>query len=531
MAPIPEIPPLIPLPLKIEPRAGTFALTAQTTLTADPANQANAVYLQAILTLPTGFPLPILENPSTHLPVIRLCTDENNLLGREGYTLAITPHTLTVTASTPTGVFYGLQTLRQLLPPEIERRAPALNPPWQIPCLNIEDTPRFSWRGFMFDEGRHFHGKETVLRLLDWMALQKLNTFHWHLTEDQGWRIEIKPFPRLTEIGAHRPGTSHSMFGGSDGLPHGGFYTQEDIKTIVAYAAERHITIVPEIEIPGHSLAALAAYPELSCTGGPFEVATRFGIFPDIYCAGKEQTFTFLTGVLDEVMDLFPSPYIHIGGDEAPKARWKKCPACQTRIRQENLKDAHALQVYFTNRIAAYLSTHGRRALGWNQILHEGLDPQALVQYWIGRQKPILNALQQGRDVIMSDFRYTYLNYSYSLASLKTAYEYDPVPRGLPPQATSHLLGLESALWTEFIPTRARLDYQAFPRLLAHAETNWTPSARKNYTDFQRRLTAFLPRLDELDIRYAPARDVEPSWLRQRLGLFSVLQPQTKTAS
>lgn len=527
----PEIPPLIPLPLKIEARAGTFALTADTILTADPANQPNAVYLQNLLSPPTGFPFPIREHPPERQPIIRLQTGGNPSLSREGYTLTITSHALTITAPTPTGVFYGLQTLRQLLPPEIERRAPVPNPSWQIPCLIIEDAPRFSWRGFMLDEGRHFHGKETVLRLLDWMALQKLNIFHWHLTEDQGWRIEIKQFPRLTEIGSHRTGTSQSMFGGTDGIPHSGFYTQEEIKIIVAYAAERHITIVPEIEIPGHSLAALAAYPELSCTGGPFEVATRFGIFPDIYCAGKEQTFTFLTTVLEEVMTLFPGPYLHIGGDEAPKARWKKCPACQTRIRQENLKDARALQVYFTNRIAAYLSTHGHRALGWNQILHEGLDPQALVQYWVGGQQPILNALQEGRDVIMSDFRYTYLNYSYSLASLKTAYEYDPVPKGLPPQAASHLLGLESALWTEFIPTRARLDYQAFPRLLAHAETNWTPLTRKNYADFQRRLTAFLPRLDQLGIHYAPAEDVEPSWLRQRLGLFTVLQPQTKTAS
>ncbi|NUM47978.1 MAG: beta-N-acetylhexosaminidase [Anaerolineales bacterium] len=530
MPPQADTPPLIPLPTHLELRAGTFALTAATVLTADAANLPNAHYLQTFLGSPTGFPFPIQEKPPEHLPIIRLQTGGNAHLGREGYTLTITPHTLTLTAPTPTGVFYGLQTLRQLLPPEIERRAPVPNPSWQIPCLIIEDAPRFSWRGFMLDEGRHFHGKETVLRLLDWMALQKLNTFHWHLTEDQGWRLEIQQFPRLTEIGSHRTSTSPSMFDASDGTPHGGFYTQEEIKSIVAYAAERHITVIPEIEIPGHSLAALAAYPELSCTGGPFEVATRFGIFPDIYCAGKESTFTFLTGVLDEVMSLFPSPVIHIGGDEAPKSRWKKCPVCQARMKQEGLKTPHALQGYVTNRIAAYLSAHGRRAMGWNQILHEELDEQAIVHYWVGNQKPVIEAIKNGRDVVMSAFLHTYLDHGYSLTSLRKAYQYDPILPKLDAHA-QHILGLEAPLWTEFVPTRARLDYQTFPRLLAFAETGWTLQARKNYPDFQQRLAAFAPRLDELGIQYARGNDLKPNWLKQSLGIFTIIQPQTKTAS
>ncbi len=523
---------VIPLPLEIEERAGRFVLSAETAIVADADNQQNAAYLRDLVAPPTGFTLPIRTGESEQADAIRLkIGGDREVRGREGYTLTVSPEAVAVEAPEPAGVFHGIQTLRQLLPVEIESPAFAPNVVWQVPCVVVKDAPRFQWRGYMMDEGRHFHGKETMLRTLDLLALQKLNVLHWHLTEDQGWRIEIKRYPRLIEIGSTRSGTARKWFGKHDGVPHSGYYTQEDIKEIVAYAAERHITIVPEIEMPGHSLAALAAYPELSCTGGPFEVSCRFGPKRDIYCAGKEQVFTFLHNVLDEVMALFPSPVIHIGGDEAPKARWKRCPDCQARIEQEGLKHAHELQVYFTNRMAAYLDAHGRRAMGWNEILQEGLVKSAVLQYWIGKRKAVVEAIQRGRDVVMSPFLLTYLDHSYSLTPLSKVYNYEPVFPELDAQDARHVLGLESPMWTEYVPSRARLDYQTYPRLTAFAETGWTAREKRDFRDFQSRLATFLLRLDELGVKYAPENDVEPPWYRQLLGILTIAQAQTKTAS
>ena len=364
---------------------------------------------------------------------------------------------------------------------------------------------------------------ETVLKTLDLMALQKLNVFHWHLTEDQGWRIEIRKYPRLTEIGSRRRGTRMGFTPGKhDGVPHGGFYTQSDIREIVAYAADRHITVVPEVEMPGHSLAALAAYPELSCTGGPFEVATHFGIFPDIFCAGKETVFTFLKDVLDEVLDLFPSPYIHIGGDEAPKQRWKSCPDCQRRIREEGLKDAHALQVYFTNRIAAYLDSKGRNTIGWNEILQPGLVESAVVQFWVGGPKRIIEAIRTGRrKIVMSPCLKTYLDYPYTLLPLRRIYRNEPVPAGLDERAAASILGVESPLWTERVPSRQRLDFQAYPRLTALAETAWTPKDRKSLPDFRRRLAGFLLRLDRMGVQHASLKEADPFQLSTQSDFFT----------
>jgi hexosaminidase len=384
----------------------------------------------------------------------------------------------------------------------------------------------------MLDEGRHFHGKETVLRTLDLMALQKLNVFHWHLTEDEGWRIEIKKYPKLTGIGAWRAGTGASLTRGAhNGVPYGGFYTQAEIREIVAYASERHITIVPEVEMPGHALAALAAYPELSCTGGPFEVGTHFGIYPDIFCAGKEATFSFLKDVLDEVLELFPSPTIHIGGDEAPKKRWKACPDCQRRIQDEQLKDEHALQVYFTNRIMAYLDSKGRHAMGWNEILQPGLAKSAIVQFWVRGRKNLLQALRNDqRAIVMSTFLETYLDHAYSLMPLSRAYRYEPVPKELEEKDSASILGLEFPLWTEWVPERLRMDYQVYPRLTAMAETAWTPKEHKGLADFRCRLPGFLARLDRLGVQYASMDDAEPGRIKQLFGIFSIMRPQTKIA-
>ena len=522
---------IIPLPAEIQKQSGQFTITPETAITADAANRQNATYLRNLVAPPTGFPLPIQGGEHAQANVIRLALGgDRDTCGREGYTLTVSPQAVTIKAAEPAGVFYGIQTLRQLLPVEIERRAPVTGVAWRVPCVTVRDAPRFGWRGYMIDEGRHFHGQETIRRALDLMALQKLNVLHWHLTEDQGWRIEIKQYPRLTEIGSMRKGTARGFVGKHDGVPHGGFYTQEQIREIVAYAAERHITVVPEIEMPGHSLAALAAYPELSCTGGPFEVSCRFGIRADVYCPGKEETFAFLQNVLDEIVPLFPSPFVHIGGDEAPKRRWKECPACQARIRQEGLKNVHGLEIYFVNRVIAYLDSLGRRAVGWNEILQPGLAESAIAQYWIGRRKPVLEAIRGGRDVIMSPVMHTYLDHSYSLTSLSKAYNFEPIFRELDTRDEQHVLGMEAPMWTEWVPTRARLDYQTYPRLTAFAETGWTPRANKDLQDFQKRLAVFLQRLDKLGVGYARGDDVEPSRLKQLFGAFTIVQPQTKTA-
>ncbi len=524
---------IIPHPAKIELRTGEFHLSSETRILIDGTNRWNADYLHGLLAIPTGFPLQVQSEGRTETNLIRLLLDpELEVLGREGYRLEVRPEAIVIAAPGTTGVFYGIQTLRQLLPVEIEERRPVSGVGWRVPCVLIEDKPRFAWRGFMLDEGRHFHGKGTVLLTLDLMALQKLNVLHWHLTEDQGWRIEIRKYPRLTEVGSQRVGTGKTILGKQhDGIPHGGFYTQDEIREIVAYAAGRHIMVVPEIEMPGHTLAALASYPQLSCTGGPFEVATHFGIFSDILCAGKEAVFTFQRDVLDEIMELFPSPFIHIGGDEAPKIRWKKCPDCQRRIREEGLKDEHQLQVYFTNRITSYLDSKGRHAMGWNEILQAGLIEGAVVQFWARGRRRLVEAIRtQNRPVVMSTYLEAYLDHSYSLMPLSRAYHYEPIPAELGESEAGSILGLEFPLWSEWVPNRARLDYQVYPRLTAMAETAWTPKDIKNFGDFRRRLKKFLVRLDRLGVHYAPLKKAEPSKIRQWFGIFTVPRPQTRTA-
>lgn len=527
----PQILPVIPKPAHVERGAGAFTFTSAVHIVADAPNRRNASYLQRLLTNAFGHPPEITAAPPNDRPYVHLHqTEAQSALGTEGYRLTVTPEAITVSAPRSTGVFYGVQTLRLLSPVTLERPGESVET-WTVPALTIEDAPHFSWRGYMLDEGRHFHGMETVKEILEMMALHKLNVLHWHLTEDQGWRIEIQQYPRLTEVGGQRASTALGFFGRQEtGEPHGGFYTQDEIQEIVDYAAARQITIVPEIEMPGHSKAALAAYPEFSCTGGPFEVATRFGIHKDVYCPGKERTFIFLQNILDEVIDLFPGEFIHLGGDEAPKARWTACPDCQRRIQEERLSGEHELQVYFTNRMVDYLAQHGRRAVGWNEILQPDLNESAVVQYWIRGRKDVIAAARRGRDIINSAYLETYLDHSYSLTSLRRAYAFDPVFPQLENEAVDHILGLEPPLWTEWVPTRARLDYQTFPRLTAYAETGWTPQAAKDYAEFERRLQTLLPRLDARGVGYASLDESNPPWYKRLFGLFTILQPQTKTA-
>ncbi len=506
---------IIPFPVRITPISGRFVLTSDTIIHTDLRLEKIGEYLNNLLNKATGinFSRIVADLAKENNAIIILKIDPKlEYLGREGYILQVTNKKIIISALSPSGVFYGVQTLRQLLPIEIESRSKVNNIEWSVPCVEIEDYPRFVWRGYMLDEGRHFLGKDIVMRMLDLMALLKLNVFHWHLTEDQGWRIEIKKYPRLIEIGSKR---KESQIGGfqsidTDTIPHEGYYTQEDIKEIISYATERFIKVVPEIDIPGHSMAALAAYPELSCTGGPFEVSTMFGIKEDVYCVGKEKVFKFIQDVLNEVMELFPSDIIHIGGDEVPLARWKECPDCQVRMKNEGFKDERELQIYFTNRIAQYISSRGRKAMGWNEILNEKLVKNVIGQHWMGNFKHIHGYMKKGRKMVMSKFGQVYLDYDYHFTSLKKSYRYDPIRKTLEEELHENVLGIEGPLWTEWVPNVERLDWQTFPRLIAIAETGWTPKNSKDYQFFRTRLDSFLTRLDILGVNYAKLEEVDP---------------------
>ncbi|MHA1731944.1 MAG: beta-N-acetylhexosaminidase [Promethearchaeota archaeon] len=519
--------PVIPWPAKLVPAPGEFEFTAGTCIVAGSAAEREiAGFLRATLATATGFDLEVVE------PAAATGGDEVVLelggspgeVGAEGYSLRVTESRVEVRALEPAGLFHGVQSLRQLLPPEVESAERVEGVRWTAPCAEVEDAPRFQWRGFMLDEARHFQGAGVVGRLLDLMALLKLNVFHWHLTNDQGWRLEIKKYPRLTEVGAERKATQVGGFLSKKQVnrPHTGFYTQDEARGLVDRAKERFIEVVPETSMPGHCMAALAAYPELSCTGGPFEVATRFGIKKDVYCVGKERVFEFLGDVLDEIMDIFPSEVIHVGGDEVPRTRWRDCPECQARIREEGLENEDDLQVYFTNRIAAYLESKGRRAMGWNEILDDGLTSGAVAQYWVRGKKKVLAHLRRGRDFVMSHFWHAYLDYNYVMTPLRKAYAYEPVPKKLEPRYHDHVLGVEAPLWTEWVPSPERLGWQVFPRLAAIAEVGWTPRDGKNYESFKARLVPFLRRLDLMGVNHARLDQVDPGKWQRLLHIRSV---------
>jgi hexosaminidase len=353
-----------------------------------------------------------------------------------------------------------------------------------------------------------------------------MNKFHWHLKEDQGWRIEIKKYPKLTEIGSKRKDTK---IGGwltkkFRGIPHEGFYTQDEIREIVAYAQDRFIEIIPEIDMPGHSLAAIASYPELSCTGEKQEVAIKPGIYPDVYCPGNEKTFEFLQNVIDEVVELFPSPIFHIGGDEVPKTRWELCPKCQALMKEIGISNTHDLQVYFTNRIGEYLKKKGRRLMGWNEILGESLAPDAIAQWWVGNKKKVLHHLHQGRNFVMSKVGFVYFDYNYVLTPLKKCYNYEPIPKELEEEYHNNVLGIEAPLWTEWVPTKERLGWQVFPRLFAVAETGWTPKHQKNYSDFKQRLKKLIPILSKFNLISADLSEVDPSAIYRLFHLISIIK-------
>ncbi len=479
-------PPIVPRPLRVDQVEGQFTVGRQTTVTCtsiDERFRALAPLAAEYIGAELGH-VPAVVDAPVETQVIRL-TDLSSTygVGGEGYALRITPEAIDIQSASPAGAFYGVQTLRQMLM--------VADPPGTLPCVTIQDAPRYLWRGMLLDCCRHFMDVEFIKRYIDLLALHKMNVLHWHLTEDQGWRIAIERYPRLTDVGAWR-GTGDQRYGG--------FYSREDIRDVVAYAASRFITVVPEIEMPGHARAALAAYPELSCTGGPHTVATEWGVHDDVYCAGNDAVFTFLEGVLDEVIELFPSEYIHIGGDECPKTRWKACSRCQQRMQDAQLADEHELQSYFIKRIETYLTARGRRLIGWDEILEGGLAPNVIVQSWRGMGGAI-TAATAGHAVIASPTSHCYLDYSHEQISLERAYAFDPTPAGIPRYQRRLVLGIEGNMWTERAP-QDRVDHQVFPRLCALAEVAWSPDSRRSWPDFSKRMVKHYTRLDTLGVNY-----------------------------
>lgn len=465
-----------------------------------------------LLTSYLGSSLPAFEDRAQK--VIRF-THANTSLSYEAYRLEINPKEIVIKASHKSGALHAVQTLRQLLPACLESDNCSMQR-ISLPGVVINDKPAFPYRGLHLDVGRHFFSVDFIKKYIDRMALLKLNTFHWHLTEDQGWRIEIKKYPKLNSIGAYRKETLIDHYNTQpqlfDGKRYGGFYTQEEVKEIVAYATARGITVIPEIEMPGHSQAAIASYPSLGCTGNQVEVATKWGIFEDIYCT-KDSTFQFLEDVLDEVMDLFPSTYIHIGGDEAPKSNWKSCSNCQKRIQSENMKDEHELQSYFITRIEKYLNKHGRRIIGWDEILEGGLAPNATVMSWRGMNGAI-QAAKEGHPVILTPGSHCYFDHYQSddpneplaiggYTSLEKVYTFDPIPPELTSEEATYVMGGQANVWTEYMPTSEKVEYMVFPRLLAMSNVLWTYTNRSSYDDFVGDVIHFQKRMDAMGIHYA----------------------------
>jgi hexosaminidase len=454
----------------------------------------------------------------TNTKIILVLNSNSNIDHPEGYLLSITSEEVRISAPNTAGLFYGVQTFRQLFPPVIEHQLPALAPKnqdWSLPAIEIEDYPRFEYRGMHLDVARHFFPVEFVKKYIDLLAMHKMNRFHWHLTEDQGWRIEIKKYPKLTEIGAWRDSTLIGRYGTGryDNVPYSGYYTQDEIRDVVQYAQERHITIIPEIEMPGHSSAALAAYPEFGCFDKEYHVQSTWGIFEDIYCP-KEKTFEFLEDVLTEVMELFPSEYIHIGGDEVPKVQWEESTFAQDVIKRENLKDEHELQSYFIQRIEEFLNEHGRQIIGWDEILEGGLAPRATVMSWRG-EKGGVEAAKMGHDVIMTPWSSNYYDHFQAdpeteplaiggFTTVEDVYFYEPIPDELNSEEAKHVLGSQGNVWTEYIHSGDKVEYMAYPRAAALSEVLWTPVENKNWLEFLTRLQTHFERLDILDVNYAP---------------------------
>lgn len=520
-------PAVVPLPKSIQAATGNFVITAETRIRADKGAKPAAELLAQRLRTSTGHPFPVRTGArvrETDGAITLLVDKTGDWSSPEGYSLSASPRRVVIRGATPAGLFYGTQTLLQLLPPEALSREPRGLTGLAMPAVEIRDEPAFEWRGFLFDVARHFFTKQEIMKLIDVMALHKLNRLQLHLTDDQGWRLEIRKYPELTKTAGWRkqigfgldPASSTAY--GPDGR-YGGFLSGSDVRELVAYAAARHILIVPEIEMPGHASGALSVFPQLSCAGGPYDRDMGGGVFAGVYCAGNEQTYEFLEDVLAEVMRLFPGEYIHIGGDEVPKANWKQCARCQALMKREGLKNENELQGYFVRRIEGFIRGRGRTLVGWSEIREGGLARNALLMDWIGGG---LEAARSGHDVVMTPTTFCYLDYYQSTnhasepraiggyIPLSKTYSFRPVPDGLEPERRRHILGVQGNLWTEYIASLRHAEYMAFPRLSALAEVAWTPGDRRDYPDFLRRLEQMNLRLDQLGVNYrrtVPGKD------------------------
>ncbi|MBN2764923.1 MAG: beta-N-acetylhexosaminidase [Paludibacteraceae bacterium] len=492
---------VIPMPLSIEQgNEKAFVLTKNTKILYPKNNEKmkrNAAFLTDYLKENTGILLKSKAAKSGGNAILL----KTGLMSKnsEAYEIEVSPKGIVITGASEAGVFYGIQTLRKSIPVAHTKKV-------KMPAVKISDAPAFAYRGMMLDVARHFCTVDSVKRWIDMLALHNVNTFHWHLTEDQGWRIEIKKYPRLTEIGSKRTETVIGRNSGKyDGKPHGGFYTQAEAREIVAYAAERYINVVPEIDMPGHMLGALASYPELGCTGGPYQVWRQWGVSDDVLCMGNDKTFEFITDVLNEIMDIFPSKYIHIGGDECPKTNWKKCEKCQARIASLGLKaDEHhsaeeRLQSYFISYAEKVVNKKGRRMIGWDEILEGGLAPDATVMSWRGMSGGIA-AAKMDHDVIMTPNSHLYFDH-YQTKETKTeplaiggnspvekVYSFNPIPAGLNAAQRSRIIGVQANLWTEYVPNFRHAEYMVLPRMAALCEVQWSPSYKKDYENFLKRL-------------------------------------------
>jgi hexosaminidase len=505
---------IIPLPQKLVPQKGNFIFKKGTAITIENSSfEPIASLLAENIKTASGNTSSIKTAKAATTGIV---FSTNNSLGEEAYILNISSKKIDIQAKTSKGAFYALQSLLQLMPPQIYS-ATASSTELSAPNCNIEDAPRFGYRGLLLDVGRYFFSVDAVKRFIDLMAVYKLNTFHWHLTEDQGWRIEIKKYPLLTSISSVR---KESMLGHYkdqkyDKTPHGGFYTQEQIKDVVAYASKKYITIIPEVEMPGHSQAVLAAYPQLGCNQDKiYEVQTKWGVSEDVLCP-REETFTFLQDVLTEVMALFPGQYIHIGGDECPKTQWKQSRFCQDLIKKLNLKNENELQSYFIHRIDQFVTSKGKKLLGWDEILEGGLSPNAMVMSWRGTKGGI-EAAKQNHDVVMSPNSYFYIDYYQANSKteplaiggflpLSKCYSFEPDLPELTAEEAKHVVGIQANLWTEYISTIGYAEYMTYPRALALAEVSWSPKGTKNYENFKTRLKGHMPSMDAMKINYSKA--------------------------
>jgi len=502
---------VVPLPKSVVMAKGLpFNLTNATTIVyegTNPEMKRNARFLSEYIQQASGIKTAVLDKRDKKAAAIVLTIDPK-VAGAEAYRLSVNNKQVTIAASTPAGVFYGIQTLRKSLPVQTTGEAITL------PAVTVADAPRFGYRGMMLDCARHFFPLSFVKKFIDILAMHNMNVFHWHLTEDQGWRLEIKSHPELTAKSSMRSGTviGHNATV-DDSIPHGGFYTQQEAREIVEYARQRHITVIPEIDMPGHMLAALAAYPELGCTGGPYEVGHRWGVYKDVLCLGKESTYKFVQDVIDEVVDIFPAKYFHIGGDESPTVMWEKCPKCLQKAKDENTDIKH-LQQYFTNRVEKYLNGKGKSIIGWDEILEGKINQSATIMSWRGVE-PGIKAAKQGHDVIMTPSSHVYFDHYQAkdtkhepdaiggCSPVEKVYSYEPLPDTLSAEAKNRIKGVQANLWTEYIPFTTQAEYMVLPRMAALAEVQWTPVAKKNFDDFSKRALRLSDLYDRYGYQYA----------------------------